>query len=106
MMIANEYGRRLMLTTGYDLSGNTTLRIEMQRPDGVVVVFTDVTLGVEDAEVVDSRGVRHRLKAGEYMYRDWADGDITEPGKYRVRAVYMDASKELRSPQVIFPVRP
>jgi hypothetical protein len=82
------------------------LRIEMQRPDGVVVVFTDVTLGTEDAEVVDSRGVRRCLKANEYMYRDWLDGDITEPGKYRVRAVYIDPSKELRSLQVIFPVRP
>jgi hypothetical protein len=103
MMISQEYGKRLTLTTGYDLSGATALTIEVQRPDGTVVVYPG-QLGSMDAEVVDGRGVRHRLKANEYMYRDWEDGDVNIPGRYRARAVYVDSSKQLRSRQVVFQV--
>ena len=104
MMISQEYGRRLTLTTGYDLSGGD-LTIEVQRPDGQITTYPGV-LGAVDAEVLDSRGVRHKLKANEYMYRDWADGDIDMPGRYRARAVYTGGSKELRSRQVVFRVAP
>ena len=103
MMISQEYGKRLTLTTGYDLSGATQLMIEVQRPDGTVVIYPG-QLGAMDTEMVDDRGVRYRLKANEYMYRDWADGDVDVPGRYRVRAVYVDASKELRSRQAVFQV--
>lgn len=101
----HEYGTRLILVTGFDLSGNTELRIEVQRPDGTVVTYAG-TIGAADDEVVDARGVTHQLQANEYLYRDWADGDIALHGRYRARAVYVDASRELRSLQVAFTVAP
>ena len=104
-MIAGEFGKRLVLATDFDLRGAVSLVVELTRPGGEVEELPGV-LGVGDLEVVDSRGVKHCLVDGEWMYRDWQDGDLDVPGRYRVRAVYRDAVKELRSLREVFVVRP
>lgn len=106
-MISGEYGKRITLMTGFDLSGNTQLSIEVTRPDATTLTFTKtngVTLGVVDTTVTDERGVRYNLRANEYIFRDWQDGEINQSGKYRIRAVYNDALKELRSRQATLQV--
>ena len=107
-MISGEYGKRITLVTAFDLSGNTDLIIEVMRPDATMLTFnkaTGVTLGVADTTVTDERGVRYNLRANEYIFRDWLDGEINQSGRYRIRAVYQDALKELRSRQAILQVR-
>ena len=113
-MFVNEYGKRLILETFYDVSGNAGddgLRIELTKPDETSVVFnkanaSPVTLGDTAATVTDEKGREYALAANKYIYRDWADGDIDQSGTYRARAVYSDGSVELRSKPVCFSVCP
>jgi hypothetical protein len=65
-----------------------------------------VEYGAVDAVVVDECDKEYALTANEYIYRDWADGDLTQAGTYRVRAIYEDASKQLVSRQTAFHVMP
>jgi hypothetical protein len=111
-MISGEYGKRLYLDVNFDVSGyagSDGLQIEVMRPDDSALVFNvsaGVTLGAVDATVTDEQGATFNLAANRYVYRDWQDGEINQPGSYRVRAVYQDGTKRLRSRPVCFSVSP
>ena len=111
-MITNEFGKRLHIDVNFDVSGyagSDGLRIEVTRPDDTELVFditAGVTLGAVDTTVTDEGGARFNLGANRYVYRDWQDGEINQPGSYRVRAVFQDGTKRLRSRPVCFSVAP
>ena len=113
-MIVGEYGKRLILQTAYNVSGNVGddgLQMELTKPDGTFVEFNKasanpVTLGATADTVTDEKGRQYSLAANQYIYRDWASGDLNQAGTYKVRAVYQDSTKELRSKQVCFSVCP
>jgi len=112
-MYVDEFGKRLILDVEYDVSGNSGddgLRIEIIKPDSTEVVFnkasiSPVTYGTIDTTVTDENGHEFALTANEYVYRDWAEGDLDQAGTYRVRAIYEDADKQLVSKQTAFHVR-
>jgi hypothetical protein len=111
-MYVNEFGKRLILDVGYDVSSNSGddgLRIEVIQPDGTEVTYnkasgSPVAYGTIDSTVTDEAGKEFTLTANEYIYRDWADGDLAQSGTYRVRAIYEDADKQLVSKQTAFHV--
>lgn len=113
-MIAGEFGKRLILVVGYDVSGNAGddgLQIELEKPDGTAVVYNKVSaspveIGASDDVVTDEKGRQYGLAANMYIWRDWADGDIDQSGTYKARAVYTNGSVELRSKQICFSVCP
>ena len=111
-MFVGEYGKRLILQTAYDVSGNIGdpgLRMGIVKPDGTAVEYnkaTGVTLGSTDDTATDEKGRQYSLTANQYIYRDWQDGDLDQSGVWKVRAIYQDATKELTSKQVSFGVDP
>ena len=111
-MIVGEYGKRLILQTAYNVSGNVGddgLQMELTKPDGSVTYYnkassSPVAYGSVSMTVTDERGNESDLTANEYIYRDWASGDLDQSGTYRVRALYRDSSKQLVSCQAAFHV--
>lgn len=108
-MYVGEYGKRLILETGYDISGATALGIEIEKPDSTTVSYAiadGVTAGTVATTVEDEKGRQYSLAANRYIYRDWQSGDLDQSGSWKARAVYTDAEKSLRSKWVCFSVSP
>jgi hypothetical protein len=108
-MFVGEYGKRLILEVGYDVSAATALGIEITKPDGSTVSYVDadgVTAGNVDTIVEDEKGRQYSLTAYQYIYRDWESGDLGQAGAWKARAIYTDGGKSLRSKWVCFSVSP
>ena len=108
-MYVGEYGKRLILDTGYDVSAATALGIELTKPDGTTVSYVDadgVTAGNVDTTAEDEKGRQFSLAAYKYIYRDWESGDLDQAGAWKARAIYTDGGKSLRSKWISFSVNP
>lgn len=97
-----EYGLAFNLNVNFDLSAATSLLLEFERQDGTK--FTGVPTAPTVAVVTPDQGT---FSANQYARYVFQDGDLTVPGDYIVRLIYMDAGpKRIVSEPVSFPVYP
>ena len=100
-MNVNEYGVRIRLGTGFDLSSSPTLTFHFAPP--TQSPFTRPgTLGI--VQVVTPAGT---FPANTWAYYEFAQGDVTEEGTWGVR-LYADNAlpQQLISDPATFIVRP
>lgn len=98
----SEYGVALNFNANYDLSGSTNLLLSFIRPDGTL--FTGAPTVPTTDLVTTDQGTFTAKKYARYLFKD---GDLTRPGEYTVRLIYMDASpKRLVSDVTSFMVYP
>lgn len=83
-MNVTEFGLKFNLNVNYDISGGTSLQMNFTRPDGTT--FSGVpTVGLVDL-VTDDAGT---FTAKKYAIYTIAANDLTLPGQYSVRLVYL-----------------
>jgi len=90
----NEIGKLLVVNTGFDLSGNTDLRIVLQQPDLTVITKTSsdgVTAPAVDL-TVEVDGVSTTFLANEYIQYPTESGVMTPVGTWKIHGEYVDAT--------------
>ena len=100
MINVGEYGLSFNLHVSYDLSPGALVMV-FSRPDNTV--FSGIPLvGMADLTTPD----QGTFPAKMYATYTFKDGDLNQPGEYRVRLTYTDASKRLISDVTSFDVYP
>ncbi len=107
----NDVGRIFVGGSGgYDLSGQTTLRMVFKKPDGTVVEKTgsDGVIIVNAPITVDVQGVPTTFEANEYWQYPSEAGLLDQVGTtWSVHGEYVDATpKDLSGDVHIFEVLP
>lgn len=98
----SEYGLAFNLNVNFDLSAATSLLLEFLRPD--LTVFTGVPTAPAVPILTDDQGT---FSANQYARYVFQQSDLTVPGDYIVRLIYMDAGpKRLVSEPASFEVYP
>lgn len=97
-----EFGLAFNLNVNFDLSAATSLLLEFLRPD--LTVFTGTPTAPATPIVTEDQGT---FSANEYARYLFQQGDLTVPGDYIVRLIYVDAGpKRLVSEPASFAVYP
>lgn len=105
-----EIGKLLIVGAGFDLSGNSDLRVVLTKPDSTEVTKTSVD-GVTAPAVpitVDVDGVSTTFAANEYFQYPTESGVMTPAGTgWKIRGEYVDATpKDLCGDNTVFTVEP
>jgi len=96
-----EYGIAYDVNTNYDMSAATSVVMDITRPDGSKIA-APAAVGLVDLATADM-GTFAAKKYCTYVFKD---GDLNQPGDYRVRVVYTDSTKRLIADPVAFTVNP
>lgn len=97
-----EFGLAYNLNVNFDLSAATSLVLDFQRPDGTK--FSGVPTAPAVSVLTDDQGT---FLANQYARYVFQEGDLTVPGDYIVRLIYVDAGpKRLVSEPASFAVYP
>ena len=89
-MNIGEYGKRIYVNCGEDISTATGVSIELTKPDETVVELTSV-IGSSPLSV----DCDQTYSANEYIYYTTIDGDIDQEGTYYVRPIVLISGKKL-----------
>lgn len=106
----NEVGKLLVINANFDLSGNTELRVVLEKPDGTKI--TKLTAdGVSAPAVpitVDVDGVETTFNANEYFQYPTEAGVMTPSGtNWKIHGEYVDATpKDFCGDTSLFTVLP
>ena len=90
----NEVGKLLIVNTGFDLSGNTELRIVLEKPDASIITKLSAD-GVTAPGVpitVDVDGVSTTFAANEYIQYPSEAAVLTPVGTWKIHGEYVDAT--------------
>jgi hypothetical protein len=90
-----EIGKLLVVNAGFDLSGNTELRVVLTKPDGSVVtkLTADGVSAPSTPITVDVDGVSTTFNADEYFQYPTESGVITPSGAgWKIHGEYVDAT--------------
>lgn len=101
-MNAYEWGSKIYVSTGFDMSGYVTLALALRNPAGIVLTRTPVLGMTTFTDPVS--GIT--FTANEYVSYVVQPNDITTPGTWAARVVYTDAIQNLPSDFARFFVGP
>ena len=103
-MNVNEYGVVYAFSTGFDMSGFTSISLTITRPDLTTVTVTNSTgVTVPASPIPTTDGV---FAANQYTRYVFANGDINQVGNYSARVTYNDGSQHLISDVGTFTINP
>jgi hypothetical protein len=98
-MNVGEYGKRIYVNCGEDISTATGVSIEMTKPDETVVELTAV-IGASPV----SADCGETFASNEHIYYTTINGDIDQEGTYYIRPIILINSKKLIGKQNSFEV--
>lgn len=87
-----EIGKSLYVNARFDLSGNTSLELEVTNPSGATKTLTGVTAPAVDSPNIPNEGVFPANVYGLYLTQE---GDFDVKGIWKVRLIYNDATPKL-----------
>jgi len=106
----NEVGKLLVINANFDLSGNTELRVVLEKPDGteVIKLTADGVTAPAVPITVDVDGVSTTFLANEYFQYPTEAGVLTPSGTtWKIHGEYVDATpKDFCGDTSIFTVLP
>ena len=101
-MNAGDYGVVFYLGVGFDLSAETSMELDITRPDGSSLVIPTGRITIDAAPVTTTAGV---FAGNTYAICTFANGDINQAGDYTVRLKYDAAGPvHLNSDPAVFSV--
>lgn len=93
-MNVDEYGIVFRFSTGYDMSGFTSLTITFTKPSEAELVVINPSVTVGSVDIMTSLGT---FLAGQYVNYTFAPGDVDEKGQWAAWLTYVDSDKRLIS---------
>lgn len=102
-MNIGEHGIIFRLSTGFDMSGMTSLSLAFTKPGGTTLTKTNPSVTVGSGNVSTTLG---QFLDKKYVNYTFANGDVTEAGLWSVRLTYVDASLRLISNAATFTINP
>ena len=94
----NEIGKIININAGFDLSGNTDLKMNFIKPD-LATLTVDKAGGVSapnvDFTFKDDNDVDVTFLANEYWSYPTASGDIDQTGTWKVSGEYIDGTPKV-----------
>ncbi len=107
MIHVNEFGHIFRLQTDFDLTSNTSVGIEITKPDNTTATVAGAVgtgTGTATNDSTDS-GEDIILETNQHILATVTATDMfLNPGTYRVRGLYVDATKELFTDKLRFKV--
>lgn len=86
-MNVNEYGVVFAFSTGYDMSGFSTLTLDFTKPDDTHLIVTNSAVAVGAVDIVTTAGT---FLAHKYVTYTFASGDVNVAGDWCVKLTYTD----------------
>ena len=91
-MNVGEYGVIYAFSTGFDMSGFTTISLTVTRPDGTSFTRTNSSgVTVPASPITTTDGV---FAANQYTRYAFLNGDINQVGQYTARVTYDDTTPQ------------
>lgn len=87
-MNVNEYGVIFYFSTGFDMSSQTSLRLDFTKPDGSTLAKTS-GVTAPASPVSTTLGTFAASKYGKYTF---INGDVDQAGTWTCRLTYGDAA--------------
>ena len=92
-IVANEYGKTIVLDCGFDLSGQTGLSLIIDRPNGTTLSLSGADgLAVGNSDLVINSVT---YSANQYVTYTLADGDLPVSGEHKRKLSVSFPSKRL-----------
>ncbi len=101
-MIIGEYGKQIVLGTGFDMSANTGLALVFTAPDGTTFTRNNPAVAIVNAPY--AQPAPFNFLANQYLTYTTANGDITQAGAWQVRGEYFASGVLLKSTWASFTV--
>lgn len=103
-MNVGEWGVEFCFSTGFDMSGFTSISIKFTKPDGSFLTVSNPDVSVPNSPVNTTLGT---FSAKEYAAYTFKNGDVNQAGVWSARVTYQDATpQELISDVGTFTVNP
>ena len=107
MIHKGEFGHIFRLQTDFDLSGNSSVGIEIMKPDATTATIlgaVGTSTGTATNDASDSQA-DVTLETNQHILATVTATDMfATQNTYRVRGLYVDATKELRTDWIRFKV--
>jgi hypothetical protein len=91
----NEIGKLMVINAGFNMSGNTELRVVFKKPDGTIItkLKADGVTAPATPITVDLDGVETTFNANEYWQYPTESGVLTPSGTgWKIHGEYVDAT--------------
>lgn len=108
MIHQNEFGHIFKVQTDFNLAGNTSVGLEITKPDATTATIVGAIATVTSTATNDSTdsGADIDFEANQYISATVTATDMfATVGSYRVRGLYVDATKELFTDKLRFDVK-
>lgn len=102
-MNVGNYGVIFAQSTGYDLTGFSTLEITFTKPSGAVLTVSNPAVSAPEVDIETTVGL---MPAGTYSHYVFVAGDVDEVGEWSVRTTFDDGSQHLTSDVATFTIYP
>lgn len=100
-MNKNEWGIKFVFSTGFNLSGFSTLSIAFTKPDGTVLVKSNPDVTAPALNIDTTEGLFPSHTYAQYVFQN---GDVDQSGTWSARVTYTDAGQQLISDAATFTV--
>lgn len=102
-MNVNNFGVIFVQSTGYDLTGFSTLEITFVKPSGAVLTVANPAVSAPEVDIETVVGL---MPSGTYSQYIFVEGDVDEVGLWSVRTTFDDGSQRLTSDIATFTIFP
>lgn len=86
-IIVDEFGINFVMSTGFDMSQNTSLSVEFLKPDCMTRLSVPAVLGANDLQTTLGT-----FSANTWAFYRFVDGDLDQTGLWKAQLIYEDAT--------------